>query len=85
VRDDPEFGQGGLGHDGARGGPHDGLGQREQRRLEVACRREVAGADRAEEVGVAVGGDVAHDAEHAGGAARQVGQVELVDAAVVGQ
>ena len=34
---------------------------------------------------IAVGGDVTDDADHAGGAAREVGQVEFVDAAVVGE
>ena len=46
---------------------------------------EVAAADRSDEPGVAVGDDIAHDADHTGGAAREVGQVEFIDAAVVGE
>ncbi len=85
MRDDSEFGQRGLGHDGALRGAHDGVRQGEQRRLDRLGRGEVAAADRPDELGVAVGSDVAHDADQAGGAACEVGQVEFIDAAVVGQ
>ena len=85
MRDDPEFGQSGLGHDGPLGCAHDGVHQGNQRAMDRLRRVEVAAADRSYELGVAVGDDIAHDAEHTGGAAREVGQVEFVDAAVVGQ
>jgi hypothetical protein len=85
VRDDPQLGKGRLRHHGTGGRVHDGRHQGDQRPVDRPGGGQVARADRADEVRVAVGGDVAHHAEHAGGAGRQVRQVQFVDAAVVGQ